>query len=70
MQPMGHKIAPVISSGMELIIKVIFSIYIVPRLGYWGVVITEPIIWLICFYTYRRFIWYLKEGGRLQHDGA
>ncbi len=49
MQPMGYKIAPVISSSIELIMKVIFTVFVIPKLGYLGVVITEPIIWVICF---------------------
>ncbi len=48
MQPLGNKVAPVISSSIELFVKVIFSYMIIPRMGYAGVVITEPIIWVIC----------------------
>ena len=47
-QPMGFKIAPVISSAIELIVKVLFCFLLIPRMGYLGVVITEPIIWVIC----------------------
>ncbi|MCM1543414.1 MAG: MATE family efflux transporter [Blautia sp.] len=48
MQPMGYKIAPVISSTIELAVKVLFCMELVPRFGYWGVVVTEPIIWVLC----------------------
>lgn len=47
-QPMGYKITPVISSAIELLMKVVFCIVLIPRIGYLGVVITEPIIWVIC----------------------
>lgn len=48
LQPMGVKAPPVISSAMELLIKILFCVLWIPRLGYWGVVITEPVIWIIC----------------------
>ncbi len=48
MQPMGYKISPVISSGIELGLKVLFAYAVVPKIGYLGVVITEPIIWVVC----------------------
>lgn len=47
-QPMGYKISPVISSAIELVIKILFCITVIPRMGYMGVVITEPVIWVIC----------------------
>lgn len=48
MQPMGYHIAPVVSSGIELAFKVVFAAAVIPKLGYPGVVITEPIIWVVC----------------------
>lgn len=48
MQPMGYKISPVISSGIELGFKAVFSYAVVPQMGYLGVVITEPVIWVVC----------------------
>lgn len=47
-QPMGCKISPVISSSMELFIKIIFCFTVIPKVGYWGVAVTEPFIWVIC----------------------
>lgn len=48
MQPMGYKVAPVISSTIELVVKVLFCLWLIPRFGYMGVVATEPVIWLLC----------------------
>ncbi len=48
MQPMGYKIAPVVSSSIELAVKVLFTFLLIPRVGYPGVVVTEPIIWVCC----------------------
>ena len=39
---------PLICSMLELIIKVIFSIWIVPAKGYIAVCICEPITWVLC----------------------
>ncbi len=39
---------PLICSMLELIIKIIFSIWIVPARGYVAVCICEPITWVIC----------------------
>ena len=48
MQPMGHKVAPVLSSGVELVGKVLAAALVIPQLGYLGVVMTEPVIWVAC----------------------
>lgn len=48
LQPMGCKAPPVVSSSIELLIKVVFSFWLIPRLNYLGVAMTEPIIWVVC----------------------
>lgn len=48
MQAMGHKILPVLSSMIELIVKIVSAAVLVPRLGYRGVTVTEPAIWCMC----------------------
>lgn len=48
LQPMGCKVPPVVSSSIELLIKVVFSFWLIPRLNYLGVAVTEPIIWIVC----------------------
>ena len=47
MQALGHKIIPVSSSIGELIIKIIATYIVIPKVGFIGVCLTEPIIWLI-----------------------
>jgi len=49
LQGIGKKIVPVISSVMELGFKIIFAFFLVPILGYFAVIICEPIIWCIMF---------------------
>lgn len=48
MQAMGHKVLPVLSSTIELVVKVVSASVLVPILGYLGVAITEPVIWCLC----------------------
>jgi len=49
LQGIGKKKTPVISSVIEFISKVIFAFFLVPALGYMGVIICEPIIWCFMF---------------------
>ena len=48
MQAMGHKVLPVLSSTIELVVKIISAAFLVPKVGYLGVAVTEPIIWCLC----------------------
>lgn len=49
LQGLGKKIVPLISSIIEFVGKVIFSWLCIPVLGYFGVIICEPVIWcLMC----------------------
>lgn len=49
LQGMGEKIVPLISSVIELIGKIVFVVILIPHLGYFGVMICEPVIWcLMC----------------------
>ncbi len=48
MQAMGHKVLPVLSSTIELVVKVISAAVLVPAFGYLGVAVTEPVIWCLC----------------------
>lgn len=67
MQTLGHKIVPVLSSGIELALKIVFALAVVPRMGYWGVVITEPVIWFSCAAVLTAF--YLTKGNqRIQNE--
>ena len=47
LQGMNHKKTTITASIMELIVKVLAVIYIIPKTGYIGVCITEPIIWIL-----------------------
>jgi putative MATE family efflux protein len=49
LQGIGKKFIPIISSVIEFIGKILFAFLLVPVLGYFGVIICEPIIWCIMF---------------------
>lgn len=65
LQGLGSKLVPLISSVIELIGKILFVIFLIPVLGYFGVIICEPVIWcLMCL----QLLWafynhpYIKKG--------
>ena len=49
LQGLGQKITPLLSSIIEFGGKILFVILIIPKTGYLGVILCEPIIW--CFMT-------------------
>ena len=47
LQGLGNHITPIVSSCVELVGKVVFAKLMVPRLGYWGVILAEPVVWIL-----------------------
>ena len=47
MQGIGDRFTPVVSSFLELIGKILVVIFIVPFTKYFGIIISEPIVWVI-----------------------
>ena len=47
LQGKGQKVVPLASSVMELVVKILSVLLLVPWLGYFGVALTEPISWVI-----------------------
>lgn len=47
MQGIGDSITPVISSSLELLCKVLVAVFLTPYLGYWAIIWSEPISWVI-----------------------
>ena len=47
MQSMGQKTAPMISSVIELMMKIIAVLWIIPEFGFAGVCVTEPVTWVM-----------------------
>lgn len=51
MQSMGQKPAPLMSSCIELCIKSFSAAFLIPRFGFVGTSMTEPVTWvlMVCF---------------------
>ena len=47
LQGLGHKFLPIVSSMIEMVVKILFTIFLVPRFGYNAVIVCEPIIWCL-----------------------
>ena len=47
MQGFGDSKTPVFSSALELITKVLVAFLLAPAIGYWGIIVCEPIAWVI-----------------------
>ena len=47
MQSMGQKTAPVISGFIELLMKLIAAVWLIPRFGFVGTCVTEPVTWVL-----------------------
>lgn len=47
LQGMGDHVTPLISSGVELTGKVLFALLLTPYLGYWAIIWSEPLMWIV-----------------------
>lgn len=47
LQGLGEKMLPLVSSFIELIGKIVFTYVIVPYMGIWGIIICEPLLWVV-----------------------
>lgn len=47
LQGMGDHITPIFSSGLELMGKVLIAMLLTPVIGYWGIIVSEPIVWAV-----------------------
>lgn len=47
LQGIGDCIVPIISSFIELAGKVLIVIFLTPHLAYWGIILAEPIVWVL-----------------------
>ena len=47
LQGVGKKMIPLVSSVLELSVKVLSAMWLTPLLGYLGVALTEPISWVL-----------------------
>ena len=60
MQAMGQKIAPVLSSCIELAMKILSASILIPGLGFLGTCITEPVTWFLMA-SFLLIVYFSKE---------
>ena len=48
MQGIGNKTMPLVSSLLELGLKIVTALWVAPSLGYIGIAFCEPVAWVIC----------------------
>lgn len=58
LQGLGNTVMPIVSSMIELIGKIIFTVFVIPAIGVVGILICEPVIW--CIMTIHLFWCYKK----------
>ena len=58
LQGLGQKMMPLLSSIIEMVGKIFFVIFIIPSTGYLGVILVEPILWVVMaaqlYYAFRK----------------
>lgn len=65
LQGVGRKIVPLSASMIELVAKFVAAVFITPLLGYLGVCILEPVIWIICMLLVSFDFWmFLRQDKR------
>lgn len=67
MQGFGDSKTPIFSSSLEMLCKVLVAFVLAPAIGYWGIIISEPIAWFVMVIplivnTYRNPIFKKKDG--------
>ena len=48
LQGIRYKAAPLAASCVEMIGKTMIALLLVPKIGYMGIIVSEPIIWITC----------------------
>ena len=73
LQGLGQKFLPLVSSFIELFGKIIFVAWIIPWTGYTGVILCEPLLWLVMtaqlYFSLSKHPW-IKEGKKLLATGG
>ena len=76
MQAVNIKIPPVLSSAMELGMKILAAFFLIPSYGFLGTCVTEPITWVLCaiflsvVYCAKRSYFYEAKRGEPNYDRA
>lgn len=55
-------VTTIVSSTIELAMKIAAALWLIPTLGFLGTCITEPIIWVLCA-VFLSAVYFRKKGG-------
>jgi len=73
LQGLGQKFLPLVSSFIELFGKIVFVAWIIPWTGYTGVILCEPLLWLVMtaqlYFSLSKHPW-IKEGKKILVTGG
>ena len=67
MQAMGRKTAPVLSSGIELAMKIVSAWLLIPRMGFLGTCVTEPVTWVLMTTFLTAAYWLRQKKSSTSH---
>lgn len=71
MQAMGRKAAPIISSCLELGMKFLSAALFIPKLGFFGTSITEPVTWVVMLlFLAWAYLLQSRRDVKLRADGS
>ena len=62
MQAVNIKTPTIVSSSIELGMKILAAAWLIPRLGFLGTCITEPVTWVLCA-IFLIAVYFKKRGG-------
>ena len=62
MQAVNIKTPTIISSSIELVMKILAAVWLIPRLGFLGTCITEPVTWVLCA-VFLTAVYFKKRGS-------
>lgn len=65
LQGVGRRIAPLMASTVELILKFTVAAVLAPMMGYLGVCICEPIVWIVCAVMVLIDFYFMNRGLKL-----
>ena len=65
MQAMGQKLAPVLSSALELAMKIVGAAWMIPAMGFGGIGVNIAVTWTIMT-IYLALVYLVKSRGRLR----
>lgn len=68
LQGVGRKLVPISASIVEFLLKIIAATVLAEKLGYFGICILEPIIWIVCaLIVVADYTVFMRKSGEIQY---